>query len=38
MRLAISYITNPGEDPGGTAANVAQLLGPFIDQALGRAS
>jgi AcrR family transcriptional regulator len=37
VRLAISYITNPGEAPGDTAAHVAQLLGPFIDEALGTA-
>ncbi len=37
VRLAISYITNPGEAPDGTAAHVAQLLGPFIDEALGTA-
>ncbi len=37
VRLAISYITNPGEAPGDTAAHVAQLLGPFIDEALGKA-
>jgi AcrR family transcriptional regulator len=37
VRLAISYITNPTESPGGTAAAVADLLGPFIDRALGSA-
>src|ERR1700712_474349 len=37
VRLAISYITNPGEAPDDTAAHVAQLLGPFIDEALGTA-
>ena len=37
VRLAISYITNPGEAPDDTAAHVAQLLGPFIDEALGNA-
>jgi AcrR family transcriptional regulator len=35
VRLAISYITNPTEPPEATAAAVAALLGPFIDQALG---
>ena len=37
VRLANSYITNPGEAPGDTAADVARLLGPFIDEALGTA-
>jgi AcrR family transcriptional regulator len=37
VRLAISYITNPSEAPDDTAAHVAQLLGPFIDEALGTA-
>jgi AcrR family transcriptional regulator len=35
VRLAISYITNPGETPHRTAEQVAELLGPFIDHALG---
>ena len=35
VRLAISYITNPTESPETTAAAVADLLGPFIDRALG---
>jgi AcrR family transcriptional regulator len=35
VRLAISYITNPSETPDRTAEHVADLLGPFIDQALG---
>ncbi len=35
VRLAISYITTPGENPHATAARVADLLGPFIDRALG---
>jgi hypothetical protein len=35
VRLAISYITTPSESPEATAASVAQLLGPFIDHALG---
>jgi AcrR family transcriptional regulator len=37
VRLAISYITNPSESPETTAASVADLLGPFIDRALGTA-
>jgi len=35
VRLAISYITAPSESPQTTAAAVAELLGPFIDRALG---
>jgi AcrR family transcriptional regulator len=35
VRLAISYITTPSESPGTTATAVADLLGPFIDRALG---
>jgi AcrR family transcriptional regulator len=35
VRLAISYITTPSESPQDTAAAVADLLGPFIDRALG---
>jgi AcrR family transcriptional regulator len=35
VRLAISYITTPSETPGTTAAAMAELLGPFIDRALG---
>jgi len=37
VRLAISYITNPTGTPESTAASVADLLGPFIDRALGTA-
>ena len=37
VRLAISYITNPSETPDSTAVSVADLLGPFIDRALGTA-
>jgi len=37
VRLAISYITNPSDSPEGTAGAVADLLGPFIDRALGTA-
>lgn len=35
VRLAISHITAPGDSPEATAASVADLLGPFIDRALG---
>ena len=35
VRLAISYITTPSESPQDTAAATADLLGPFIDRALG---
>jgi AcrR family transcriptional regulator len=34
VRLAISYITTPSENPHATAERVAELLGPFIDRAL----
>jgi AcrR family transcriptional regulator len=37
VRLAISYITTPSEAPEMTAAAMADLLGPFIDRALGGA-
>lgn len=37
VRLAISYITTPSEAPDTTAAAMADLLGPFIDRALGTA-
>jgi AcrR family transcriptional regulator len=37
VRLAISYVTTPGESAEGTANGVADLLGPFIDGALGTA-
>lgn len=36
VRLAISYVTTPGESPEATAEAAAELLGPFIDKALGR--
>jgi AcrR family transcriptional regulator len=36
VRLAISYITVPIGSPEGTAAQAGELLGPFIDDALGR--
>jgi AcrR family transcriptional regulator len=35
VRLAISYVTTPSESPHDTAKAVAELLGPFIDKALG---
>jgi hypothetical protein len=35
VRLAISYITAPGGPPEATAAQAGELLGPFIDRALG---
>ena len=37
VRLAISYVTTPGEKPDEAAGTVAELLGPFIDKALGTA-
>jgi AcrR family transcriptional regulator len=37
VRLAISYIINPSDAPDTTAVRVADLLGPFIDRALGTA-
>lgn len=35
VRLAISYITAPGGSPEQTATQAGELLGPFIDDALG---
>ena len=35
VRLAISYVTTPGESAEESARAVAELLGPFIDRALG---
>jgi AcrR family transcriptional regulator len=35
VRLAISHVTAPGEPPEVTAAATSELLGPFIDEALG---
>jgi AcrR family transcriptional regulator len=35
VRLAISYITAPSESPETTAVRAGELLGPFIDDALG---
>jgi len=37
VRLAISYITAPSGPPETTAAQAGELLGPFIDRALGSA-
>jgi AcrR family transcriptional regulator len=36
VRLAISHVTAPGDPPETTAAQTGELLGPFIDEALGR--
>ena len=36
VRLAISHVTAPGESPEATAKRTGELLGPFIDEALGR--
>jgi AcrR family transcriptional regulator len=35
VRLAISYITAPSASPDETATRAGELLGPFIDRALG---
>jgi AcrR family transcriptional regulator len=35
VRLSISYVTAPGESSEATAASTGELLGPFIDEALG---
>ena len=35
VRLAISYITAPSNSPDATATRAGELLGPFIDRALG---
>ncbi len=35
VRLAISYVTAPSGPPEATAAQAGELLGPFIDEALG---
>ena len=37
VRLSISHITAPGDAPEATAAATGELLGPFIDEALGTA-
>lgn len=36
VRLAISHITAPIDAPETTAARTGELLGPFVDEALGR--
>jgi AcrR family transcriptional regulator len=38
VRLAISYITAPSDPPEKTATQAGDLLGPFIDRALGDTS
>jgi len=38
VRLAISYVTAPGDSPDETAKRAGELLGPFIDRALGAAA
>jgi AcrR family transcriptional regulator len=35
VRLAISHVTAPIDSPDTTAAAIGELLGPFIDEALG---
>lgn len=35
VRLAISYVTAPSDSPDTTATQAGELLGPFIDRALG---
>jgi len=35
VRLAISHVTAPGESPEATAKSAGELLGPFVDEALG---
>jgi AcrR family transcriptional regulator len=37
VRLSISYVTTPGDSAEDAAKAVAELLGPFIDKALGSA-
>jgi AcrR family transcriptional regulator len=37
VRLGISYVTTPGESAEDTAKAMSELLGPFIDEALGSA-
>jgi AcrR family transcriptional regulator len=38
VRLSISYVTTPGESAEEAAKAVTELLGPFIDKALGNAA
>jgi AcrR family transcriptional regulator len=35
VRLAISYVTAPADSPEETATRTGELLGPFVDEALG---
>jgi AcrR family transcriptional regulator len=35
VRLAISYVTTPSAEPDETARQAEELLGPFVDRALG---
>jgi AcrR family transcriptional regulator len=35
VRLAISYVTTPSAEPDETARRAGELLGPFVDRALG---
>jgi hypothetical protein len=35
VRLAISYAALPAGEPAATAATIAEILGPSIDQAVG---
>jgi AcrR family transcriptional regulator len=35
VRLAISYVTTPSAEPDETARRAGDLLGPFVDRALG---
>jgi AcrR family transcriptional regulator len=37
VRLAISHITAPSDSPQVTAVRTGELLGPFIDESIGRA-
>jgi AcrR family transcriptional regulator len=37
VRLAISHVTAPGDSPEAIASQAGELLGPFIDEALGEA-
>lgn len=38
VRLAISYVTMPRSSPGESAAAATTLLGPYVEQAIARAS
>jgi hypothetical protein len=37
VRLAISYITMPRRTPAQAAASAAELLGPYVERAMGHA-